>query len=201
MISAAAAALLLPVATSRAQAPAAPQAVSVFAGVGGAFALSQPQFDRGAGTSVVAGLEFAPFAAASGIARRLGLRIEGGFTQQQFSHQSTVIGGDVQTVHAALAVRASLARAGGFSTYALAGGVWARPSTRVTLNASPDATPGARFEQTTHESVPGALVGVGAGWHRGWATLRAEVRWMSLATSQKTTTMLPAMITMSVPVR
>ncbi|HVZ77750.1 MAG TPA: hypothetical protein VG818_07210 [Gemmatimonadaceae bacterium] len=195
-----AALLALPLASSHAQVPAMP-AVSVFAGAGGAFALSQPQFDRSTGTAAVAGLEVAPFSGATGFVQRLAIRLEGGFTKQEFAHRSSVLGGDVQTVHAALALQAPLVQAGGLFTYALAGGAWARPSTRITLNATGSTTPGAAFEQTSHETVPGALLGVGAGWRYGAASLRAEVRWLSLATTQKATSMLPALVTVSFPVR
>jgi hypothetical protein len=176
------------------------QSVTVFGGAGAAQSLSQPGLDRNAGPTVVGGIELAR-PQHSGIVGRLALRAEGGFTSQSFDEN--VVSGDVHTIHAALALRVALAGRGAGSgrlvPYAVAGGVWARPSTRFVLSEDPRSTPGARFEQVTHENVPGTMLGAGVAWLTQRAALRAEARWMSLLGTDGVTSTLPVIVTIAVP--
>lgn len=173
--------------------------VSIVAGAGGAFASSQPGFARSTGSAFTAGLELAhPW--RSGIAGHLGFRVEGGFASQSLSASSSVVSGNVQTVHLDALVSFELHRQGAFRSYLLAGPVWARPSTKLVLAAGSTTIPGAAFEQTTHESVGGVLLGAGVGWRLHAATLRVEARWMSLATATKATHMVPVMLSVAIPI-
>lgn len=176
--------------------------LTLFAGAGRTLSLSQPDLDRAAGPIFVGGIELAR-PAHPGLLGRLALRAEGGFASQDFNVDQKVVGGDVQTVHAALALRLALigqgARASRLVPYALAGAAWGRSSTRFVLNQDPQSTPGAGFEQVTHENVPGAIVGAGIGWHTQRVAVRAEARWMALATTDGTSSTLPVLVTIAVP--
>lgn len=174
------------------------------AGGGGLFAGSRPEFDRAAGPLFVGGIEVAR-PANPGLMGRLSLRAEGGVAKQELSGVQTNLEGDVQTVYAALAVRVTLVgggeRARPVGPYLVAGAAWARPSTRVALREDPRTTPGARFEQISHENVPGAVLGAGVLWRGDRVALSAEARWMSLATAGATTSTLPLLVTIAVPLR
>ena len=184
-------------ASARAQQGTAGSALALVVGGGGAFAVSQPGFDRSTGAAFIAGLEISqPWRA--GAAGRLGLLLEGGYASQDLSSSPTV-SGDVQTVTGAALLRVAVTPRTRLGAYLLAGPVWARPSTRIVLNATGGQVPGAGFEQTTHETAPGVLLGVGAGWQVDAATVRVEARWMSLATANKSTTMVPVILTVAVP--
>jgi hypothetical protein len=176
--------------------------VTLFGGGGGVLPGSQPGFDRGAGTAVVAGVELAR-PALPGLIGRVALRAEGGFAAQDLALPADVADGDVHTPHAALAARVSLlGRHGGprrLLPYLVLGGTWARPSTRLALREDPRATPGARFEQVTHENVAGILAGGGLAWQARRVAVRAEARWLSLATHGSATTLVPVLLTVAVP--
>jgi hypothetical protein len=170
---------------------------TIIAGVGGVFAGSQHGVDRNTGSVVLGGIEFRqPW--RSGFVGRVALRVEGGFTSQGLSSSSGFVGGDVKTVNGAALLSVALIARGRFESYALAGPVWSRLSTKFVFDAPTNQTPGSGFEQTTHETVPGAVLGVGAGWRVRSATVRVEARWMSLATS-KSTTMVPVVLSVAVP--
>lgn len=178
--------------------PRSGTSIGVVAAAGGAFAASQPGFDRSTGSAWFAGIELTqPW--RTGVAGRLGLRLESGVASQSLSSSSGLVSGDVQTVHAAALVSVALAPRGPLDLYALAGPVWSRPSTRLVLDAGSAQVPGAGFAQTTHETAPGVLLGVGAGWGVRAATLRVEARWISLATHGKSTTMVPVVVSIAVP--
>ncbi|MDE3151778.1 MAG: hypothetical protein KGL93_05975 [Gemmatimonadota bacterium] len=185
--------------SARAQVPGADgHPMAIIAGAGGAFASSQPGIARNTGAAFVAGLEVAHLW-QSGFARRFGFRFEGGLASQHLSSSSSLVTGDVQTVYAAALGTMGLQRAGRFQSYLVAGPVWGRPSTRLVLASPSSPTPGAAFAQTTHESVGGVLLGLGAGWRMRAATLRVEARWMSLATAQKSTQIVPVVLALSIP--
>lgn len=176
-------------------------ALTLFVGGGGVFAGSHPGFDRSTGAALVGGAEIAR-PTHGGLLGRLALRVEGGLAYQDLSVGGAVVEGDVRTAHGALALRVGLGRSGEAARlvpYALAGAVVARPSSRVTLSEAPHSTPGARFEQVSHETVPGALVGAGVAWRVRHASLRAEARWMSLATADRRTTAVPLVLSLAVP--
>jgi hypothetical protein len=177
-----------------------PVDLTFFVGAGGTVSRSQPGLDRSAGPTFVAGVELAR-PGHLGLLGHLALRAEGGFASQGFASDQGAVDGDVQTVHAALALRADFARwgVGRVVPYALAGAVWGRPSTRFALNEVGQGTPGARFEQVTHENVPGAIVGGGIAWQMQRVALRAETRWMALATAERASSTLPVMVTIAVP--
>lgn len=178
--------------------PRAGTSLRVVAGAGGAFAGSQPGFDRSTGSALFAGIELAqPWRA--GLAGRFGLRLEGGVASQKLSSSSGLVSGDVQTVHGAALASFALTQRGAFDSYVLAGPMWSRPSTRLVLQAGSAQMPGANFEQTTHETAPGVLLGIGAGWRLHSTTLRVEARWISLATTDKSTTMVPVVVSIAVP--
>jgi hypothetical protein len=171
--------------------------ISIVAGVGGVFAGSHDGADRNTGSVVLGGIEFRePW--RSGFAGRVALRVEGGFTSQGLSSSSGFVGGDVKTVNGAALLSVALITRGRFESYALAGPVWSRLSTKLVLDAPTNQTPGSGFEQTTHETVPGAVLGIGAGWRVRSAAVRVETRWMSLATT-KSTTMVPVVLSVVVP--
>jgi hypothetical protein len=191
-----------PVALAQSRGTAARTEFTLFAGAGGAVAGSNPGIDRSTGAAFVGGAEVGRPGRA-GLLGRLALRLEGGYASQGFAMDGDVIGGDVQTVHGALALRVGVGRGGApgrLAPYALAGAVVARPSTRVALREDPRSTPGARFEQVTHETVPGALLGAGVEWRAWRAALRAEARWMTIATTDRRTTMIPLLLTIALPV-
>ena len=171
--------------------------VSFIAGGGGVISVTQPGFDRSTGSAYFAGLEFAqPWRA--GFAGGLALRVEGGFAQQPLSTNGAA-SGNVQTVHAAALLTWTVPTHASLHPFVLAGPVWARPSTRIAVDAIGDPTPGAQFAETTHDSALGAQFGVGTGWHLGAATMRLDVRWTLLATSVKSTSMIPIGISIVLP--
>jgi len=176
--------------------------LTMFAGAGATQSLSQPGLDRGAGPTFLGGIEIAR-PTHPGLLGRLAMSAEGGFASQKFSVDQSVVSGDVHTVHAALSLRVAFldrsAGAGRLVPYALAGAAWGRPSTRFVLSESSQSTPGAGFEQVTHENVPGAIVGAGIGWLTPRAAIRAEARWMSLYTSEGATSTLPLVLMIAVP--
>jgi hypothetical protein len=176
--------------------------LTLVAGAGRTVSLAQPGVDRSAGPTFVGGIELAR-PALSGLLGRLSLRLESGFASQDFEVDDGAVSGDVQTVHAALALRVDLwgRAARRLTPYALAGAAWARPSTRFELHIDPQTTPGAGFEQVTHENVPGAIVGAGVAWQTRPAQVRVEARWMTLRTSERVTSSLPVAITLAVPLR
>lgn len=167
------------------------------AGVGGAFALAPDNLDRDTGPMFLGGIELR-HRDWSGIAGRLALRIEGGFTSQGLASSSSFVDGDVQTVHAAALLSLTLIDRGRFEAYALAGPTLSRLSTNFELDAPASETPGSAFNQTTHESAPGLALGVGAGWRIGSASVRVETRWMSAATTESTT-MVPVVLSLAIP--
>lgn len=171
--------------------------LAIILGGGGAFAGSQGSVDRNAGPLLLGGIELRQ-RWRPGFAGRLALRLEGGFTSQGLSSGGAIADGDVQTVHAAALLSAAVIDRGRFESYALAGPVWSRASTKLAFGAPANETPGAEFEQTTHETAWGAVLGVGAGWRIGWAAVRLEARWMSLATDD-VTTMVPVVLSVAVP--
>ena len=202
-------ALIVATAGTRAVAPAFVLAQSVgrveltmFAGAGATQSLSQPGLDRSAGPTFLGGIEIAR-PTHPGLLGRLAMSAEGGFASQKFAADQTVVSGDVHTVHAALSMRVALldrsSGAGRLVSYALAGAAWGRPSTRFVLSESSQSTPGASFEQVTHENVPGAIFGAGIGWLTPRAAIRAEARWMSLYTSKGATSTLPLVLMIAVP--
>jgi opacity protein-like surface antigen len=168
-------------------------------GAGGAFALSQPGVDRRAGSAFVGDLEARPW--TTGFASRVGLRVEGGFMSQSLSSSGGPVSGDVQTVHAAALVSVAFAPAGRFTPYVIAGPAWGRPSTKLVVNATAEGMPSVSFAQTTHENVGGAVAGVGATWRVRAAAMRLEARWMSLATTDKSTAVAPVLLSVVVPLR
>ena len=178
--------------------------LSAFAGAGATQSLSQPGVDRSAGPTFLGGIELARPTHA-GLLGRVSLRAEAGFASQRLSVDGDVVSGDVHTVHGALALRVALAHpqvgARRFEPYAVVGAAWARPSTRFALTENPGSTPGARFEQVTHENVPGTMLGAGVAWVTQRAAVRGEARLMSLLSSDGTTSTLPVFITIAVPVR
>jgi hypothetical protein len=196
-----AAAALAGPAALHAQAARGPE-LTLFGGGGGVFPGSQPGMARSAGLAVVGGLELG-WPSRPGLAGRLALRAEGGLATQAEDFGGDVAEGDVHTPHAALAARLDLLgrRSGArrLMPYLVAGGAWARPSTRLALREDAGATPGARFEQITHESVAGALAGGGLAWQGRRASLRAEARWLALATDGAATTLVPVVLTLAIP--
>lgn len=178
--------------------PRAPRSeLAIIVGGGGAFAGSQGDVDREAGPLLLGGIELRqPW--RSGFAGRLALRLEGGFTSQGLSSSSDFVDGDAQTMHIATLLSAALMNRGRFESYVLAGPVWSRTSTKLVFDAPANETPGAEFEQSTHETAWGAVLGVGAGWRIRSATVRLEARWMSLATT-RSTTMVPVVLSVAVP--
>jgi hypothetical protein len=199
----AAAMLVLAAPAALAQGSAADRTeLTLFAGAGGVVAGSNPGIDRSTGAAFVGGAEVARPGRA-GVLGRLALRLEGGFASQGFAMDGDVIDGDVQTVHGALALRVGVGRGAAparLAPYALAGAVVARASTRVALSEDPRSTPGARFEQVTHETVPGALLGAGVEWRAWRAAVRAEARWVAIATADRRTTTIPLLLTIALPV-
>lgn len=202
-------ALFIAAAVATAAAPALGHAQSVgrveltmFGGAGATQSLSQPGLDRSAGPTFLGGIEIAR-PTHPGLLGRLAMSAEGGFASQKFAVDQNVVGGDVHTVHAALSLRMALADrsagAGRLVPYALVGAAWGRPSTRFVLSESSQSTPGASFEQVTHENVPGAIFGAGIGWLTPRAAIRAEARWMSLYTSEGATSTLPLVLMIAVP--
>jgi hypothetical protein len=176
--------------------PSDGSAFTIIAGVGGVFAGSQDGVDRHTGPVVLGGIEYRqPW--RSDFARRLALRVEGDFTSQGLASNGFV-SGDVKAVYGAALLSVAMFARGRFESYALAGPVWSRLSTKLVFDAPTDETPGAGFEQTTHETAPGAVLGVGAGWRVRSAAVRLEVRWMSLATTNTTTT-VPVVLSVAVP--
>ena len=111
--------------------------LTFFAGAGATQSLSQPGIDRRAGPTIIGGVEIA-HPALHGLLGRLALRAEGGFSSQSLDVNQDVVSGDVHTVHAALGLRIALLGRGvavaRLMPYALAGAVWARPSTRFALS-------------------------------------------------------------------
>ena len=178
--------------------------LTFFAGAGATQSLSQPGIDRRAGPAVVGGVELAR-PSLHGLLGHLALRAESGFSSQSLDVNPDVVSGDVHTMHAAVAVRVALlgrsAAIARLMPYALAGAAWARPSTRFALSEDPSGTPGARFEQVTHENVPGTIVGAGVAWLTPRAAIRAEARWMALYTAERTTSTLPLVLTIALPLR
>lgn len=171
--------------------------LAIIVGGGGAFAGSQGGVDRDVGPLLLGGIELRqPW--RSGFAGRLALRLEGGFTSQGLSSSSDFVDGDAHTVHVAALLSAALMNRGRFESYALAGPAWSRASTKLVFDAPATETPGAEFEQTTHETAWGAVLGVGAGWRIRSAAVRLEARWMSIATT-KSTTMVPVVLSVAVP--
>ncbi len=171
--------------------------LAVILGGGGAFAGSQGEVDRDAGPLVLGGIELRQ-PGRSGFVGWFALRLEGGFTSQGLSSAGAFMDGDVQTMHAAVLLSTDLVSRGRFESYVLAGPVWSRASTKLAFDAPANETPGAAFEQTTHESAWGAMLGVGAGWRIRSASLRLETRWVSLATDRSTTA-VPVVISVAFP--
>jgi hypothetical protein len=171
--------------------------LAIIVGGGGAVVGSQGGVDRDAGPMLLGGIELRqPW--RSGFAGRLALRLEGGFTSQGLSSSSDFLDGDAQTVHIAMLFSAALMSRGRFESYALWGPAWSRASTKLVFDAPANETPGAEFEQTTHETAWGAVLGVGAGWRIRSTAVQLEARWMSLATT-KSTTMIPVVLSVAVP--
>lgn len=185
---------------SSARAQADGGATMAFAlGAGGAFAVSQPGIDRRAGSAVVGDLEARPWAA--GLASRVGVRLEAGFMSQSLSASGGPVSGNVQTVHAAALASLVFESFGRFAPYVVAGPAWGRPSTKLVLNATAEGMPTASFAQTTHENVAGAVAGVGVNWRVRAAAMRLEARWMSFATTDKSTAVAPVLLSVVVPLR
>jgi hypothetical protein len=176
---------------------AAQSALMVTAGAGGVVAGSDDGTDRDAGWTLLGGVELQQ-PRWTGFASRLALRIEGGFMSQRLSSATDIMSGDVQTVHGAGLVSVTFLKHQQFEPYVLAGPVLARSSTKLVLDAPTDQTPGAGFEQITHETAAGALLGIGTGWRAGSALVRLEARWLTLATT-KSTTMVPLILSIAVP--
>lgn len=201
--SAAALAALLAWASApvNAQTPApsgARSSLSIVVGVGGVFAGSQAGADHTAGAALTGALELRqPW--RTSFLRRMGLRLESGYSSQGLSSADHFVSGNVESVHAAALVSVALVERGRFESYALGGPVLARLSTKLTFDAPTNQTPGAGFEQTTHQTAPGVSLGVGAGWRVRSVSLRLEARWMSLATDAKATTSVPVMLAVDVP--
>jgi opacity protein-like surface antigen len=172
-------------------------AVSMVVGGGSVFSITQPGFDRNTGSAFFAGLEFAR-SGHPGSTGGLALRVEGGFAQQPLSSTGGV-SGNVQTVHAAALMTWTAPTHASLRPFLLAGPVWARPSTRITVNAAGDPTPGAQFAETTHATAFGGQLGIGTAWRVRAATMRLDVRWTMLATAAKTTSTLPIGISIAFP--
>jgi hypothetical protein len=189
--------IALTTASARAQAPAGDTHVAISAGIGGAFASAQQGVDRDVGPMVLGGIEFRqPW--RSGLLGRMGLRAEAGFSVQGLSSSGGFVDGDVQTAYGAVLASLALIEGQRFDAYAIAGPSWSHLSTKFSFDAPANETPGAAFEQTSHETAPGVVLGAGAGWHIRWATVRAEARWMSVNTAE-TTTMVPVVLSLAVP--
>jgi hypothetical protein len=184
---------------SRSDAQARPR-FSVIGAAGAALAVSQPGPDRDIGRAGILGVEV-DHLRASGLAERFAFRLEGGLTSQKLATPPGPISGDVQTAHIAALATMRLATSRDREIYAVAGPMWARPSEKFVLDARNTETPGSNFEQTTHQTTAGAIIGAGVAWHVRTVGVRAETRWMSLATDRKTTAILPLMVAVVVPVR
>jgi hypothetical protein len=173
--------------------------VAVYGGAGAALTVAQPGTDRDIGRTGIIGVELDRLWTA-GMAERVSLRFEGGLTSQDLSTAPGPISGDVQTAHLAVLAAARLASSDGREVYAIAGPVWARQSDRFVLDARTTETPGSNFEQTTHGSGGGALLGVGVAWPVGPGTVRAEARWMAVATGGGATQTFPLLVSAVLPV-
>lgn len=186
---------------ANAQAPAsggALSSLSVVAGAGGVFAGSQAGADHSTGAAFIGALEFRQPWRPS-FFRRVALRVEGGYSSQGLSLPDRFVTGNVHSLHGAALVSVAVAERGRFESYVLGGPVLSRLSTRMIFDAPTNQTPGAGFQQTTHETAPGVALGVGAGWRVRSVSLRLEARWMSLATNAKATTSVPVMLSVAIP--
>jgi hypothetical protein len=173
--------------------------LAVFGGVGAALTVAQPGLARHIGRAGIVGVE-ADSVWTSGFARRLGFRLEGGLTSEKVGSSSGPISGDVQTAHLAALASMRIATSDGREIYALAGPIWARPSDKLVLSAASTETPGSSFEQTTHQTAPGAMLGLGVAWRLRSAVVRSEARWMSVATNRRATRVLPLMVSIALPI-
>jgi len=174
--------------------------LAVVAGAGGALAIAQPGIGRDIGPAGIVGVEVGRLW-SSGLAERLVLRLEGGLMSQNIMAATGPMSGDVQTAHVAALASMPFFQQDGRTMYAVAGPMWARPSDKVVLDAGSTETPGSMFEQTTHQTAGGVLLGVGVAGRMRSVGVRAEARWMSVATNGKATHLLPLLVSVVVPVR
>lgn len=166
-------------------------------GIGAVPSLPVAGPERGTGAIALGAVE------VGGAGGGLRLRVEGGFAGQPLREDAAgQLTGDVQTVHAALALRAPVgARGWRVEPYLLGGAAVVRPSTRIRLRSLPSAVPDAAFTETRSEVVGGALVGAGLGWRTSRAHAFLEARWMHAATGGEPTGSLPLILGLAIPLR
>lgn len=191
--------LLAGVVLTLATAPAAhaQPRIELAAGAGTASALGQPGPDRRLGPTVMGAVQ------VSRAGLPVGLRLEAGYASQDLRVRSGgLLTGDVQTVHAAAALRVGPRSAhGALAPYAIAGAALLRHSIRTELSQSSATVPDGRFAATTSEVVPGALLGGGLDWRLAGVRGFAEVRWMRSGTTGGHTSTLPLIIGARLPLR